>query len=233
MNAPSRSASPATGPADVLATLENSLQGLTSAIEAFPWHDRNAYVSWLGNSFEYVNHVTRILSLTGGRLPMRLTKLSNRFIQHAAEEKGHEKLIINDCKAFQLDPATIPVLPEAEAFHKSLYYWIYQGSPTVVLGWAIFLEAVAVRFGQTIFDRVEPVHGKKACSFLRVHIQEDPDHVRQGEEILKSLSGADFEEVCHGIRLYAGLYENMYRALADQASHAVSTGRARSVEHAA
>lgn len=195
--------------------INRALDSMQDSIEHFPWENREAYVSWMAQSFEYVQYVTRILSLTGGRLPMTYNKLSNRFIQHSAEERGHEKLLINDCKALGVDIQNIPVLPEAEGFHKSLYYWIYQGNPLAVLGWAIFLEAFAVRYGETIFKRTEPAHGKKACSFLHVHIHEDPDHVQKGEEILKTLEAKDFVEVTRGIRLYAGLYRSMYQSVAN------------------
>src|SRR5690242_4687019 len=97
---------------------------LSKMSEEFPWENREVYASWLAQSYEYVRFSTRILALTAGHFPLEKTSHSTRFIQHAAEEKGHDKLLINDAKALGFDLKRLEVLPEAEAFHKSLYFWI-------------------------------------------------------------------------------------------------------------
>jgi hypothetical protein len=193
-----------------------TLDRLCKASEDFPWENKDAYISWIGQSFEYVNSVTRILALTGGRFPLGQTAHSNRFIQHAAEEKGHDRLLINDAKAFGLDVRAIPVLPVAEAFHKSLYYWIYQGEPIVILGWALFLESFAVKGGPRMAERVFAAHGKRAASFIAVHTHEDVDHVEKGFETMRQLSESELDGVAHGLELYSSLYTEIYTAIAAQ-----------------
>jgi hypothetical protein len=179
----------------------------------FPWENERAYVSWLAQSHEYVRFSTRILALTAGHFPLDKTLYASRFIQHAAEEKGHDRLLVNDAKVLGHDLAAIEVLPEAEAFHKSLYFWIYQGQPSVIFGWILCLEGFAVGNGPKIFQRVEKAFGKKAASFLYVHSNEDPDHVDKAFATIEKLSEADLGLVAHGLALYASLYENLYRAI--------------------
>lgn len=186
---------------------------LQTIAESFPWENKEAYLLWLTQSYEYASQSTRILALTAGNFPANKTNLSNRFIQHAAEEKGHEKLLKNDAKQLGFDIQALPVLAEAEAFHKSLYFWIFQGRPSVILGWVLCLECFAVINGPKVFDRVEKKFGKKAASFLFVHAHEDPDHVSKAFEVIKDLSNEDRAEIVHGIRLYAKLYASIYFAI--------------------
>lgn len=201
---------------DVLKNFHDTQARLTRVAEDFPWEDRDAYVGFLAQSYEYVRASTRILALTAGRLPAGQTPLSNRFIQHAAEEKGHDRLLLNDAKALGADLAATPVLPEAEAFHKSLYYWIYQGDPMAILGWVLCLEGFAVANGSAIHARVERAHGKRAASFLAVHSAEDPDHVEKALAELRKLGEPELATVCHGIQLYSSLYARIYAAIRER-----------------
>lgn len=179
----------------------------------FPWEDKEAYVSWLAQTYEYATFTTRILALTGAHFPLKQTALASRFIQHATEEKGHDKLLVNDAKALGYDLDSVKLLPEAEAFHKSVYYWIYQGHTAVIMGWVLFLEGFAVNYGPLLHERAERAHGKKPTSFLRVHTQEDPDHVEKALSALTHFSADELAEVAHGLELYAGLYSSLYAAI--------------------
>lgn len=185
-------------------------------VEAFPWENRQAYLSWLAQTLEYVTYTTRILALTGAHFPLEKTAIASRFIQHATEEKGHDKLLYRDAAALGAELSQVPVSPEAEAFHKSVYFWIYQGRPAVVMGWVIFLEGFAVRNGRKLHERAEAGHGKKAVSFLKVHTQEDPEHLEMAFKTLGSFSELELDDVAHGIELYGKLYENVYKGICEQ-----------------
>jgi hypothetical protein len=193
-------------------------EAMAAVAKAFPWEDRAAYLSWMAQTLEYVTYTTRILAQTGASFPLRQTALASRFIQHATEEKGHEKLLHHDAKALGADLSKLPLLPEAEAFHKSVYYWIYQGRPAVVMGWALFLEGYAVKNGGCVYERAVAAYGPKPTSFLKVHTQEDPDHVDKAFAVLDGFSSEELADVVHGLELYAKLYANIYRAISEGAT---------------
>jgi len=197
---------------------ENIQSELKSIIEEFPWEDKAAYISWLTQTMEYATHTTRILALTGAHFPLDKTPLASRFIAHATEEKGHDKLLVNDCKALGSDISRNPLFSESEAFHKSLYYWIYQGRTPVIMGWVILLEGFAVRCGDYIYSRVEKAYPKSATSFVRVHSVEDKDHIEKAFEALSFFSEAELKDVAHGLELYSKLYQNIYRAIVEDSS---------------
>lgn len=195
---------------------EEANRKVQATVEAFPWENQEAYLGWLAQTLEYVTYTTRILALTGAHFPLDKTSIASRFIQHATEEKGHDKLLHRDAAALGMDLSKIPVSPEAEAFHKSVYFWIYQGQPAVVMGWVIFLEGFAVRNGKKLHERAEAGHGKKAVSFLKVHTQEDPEHLEMAFKTLEAFSEKELEDVAHGIELYGKLYENVYKGICEQ-----------------
>ena len=192
---------------------EEIQSGMSSVVADFPWENRQAYLLWLAQTYEYAVATTRLLALTGGNIPMNQTPLASRFIQHATEEKGHDKLLENDAKALGERLSDFKVLPEAEAFHKSVYYWIYQHRAPVVMGWALFLEGFAVRYGASSYERAVKAHGKKGTSFLRVHTQEDPDHVEKAFSALQYFSPEELKDVVHGLEVYSKLYSNIYSAI--------------------
>jgi hypothetical protein len=199
--------------AEVVKTFHQIHGQMVKNTDEFPWEDKTAYISWLAQTMEYVTYGTRILSLTAGRFPLSQTELASRFIQHATEERGHEKLLINDAKALGANLAEIQVLPEAEAFHKSIYYWIYHDRPAVIMGWILFLEGFAIRCGPQAYQRVEKSYGTKGTSFLLVHTQEDPYHVEKALSVLNNFSSVELEDVAHGLKLYASLYRNIFFAI--------------------
>lgn len=189
--------------------------------DRFSWENKQYYSLWLRQTYEYACHSTRILALTAGHFNPYQTSFSNRFIQHAAEEKGHDKLLLNDAKSLGITLENMPLLPEAEAFHKSLYFWIYQHKPLVILGWVLCLEGFAVHCGKSIFERVEKSHGKKASSFVYVHSKEDEDHLKKAFETLKNLNEDEISEVYRGLKLYSSLYTNIFNSIESYQSEAL------------
>lgn len=177
--------------------------------EAFPWSNREAYVGWLVNSYEYAHKSTRILAMTGGRFPLDKTSFSNRFISHAAEEKGHERLLENDLKNFGLSLDSVKPNVTGKAFHHSLYYWIYEGNPIGMFGWVLALEGFAVRNVPAMYEICRETFGPKCSSFLKVHAEEDEDHLAKAFESIKGFSPEENALVAETLQFYAQLYGNV------------------------
>ena len=177
--------------------------------ESFNWGDQETYINWLASTYEYAVQSTRILALTAGFFPKTMTAYSNRFIAHAAEEKNHDKLIESDAKSFGIDISQLKPSPVAEAFHKSLYYWIFNGQPLAIFGWILALEGIAVRHGKPAYAKAEKAFGKKGTLFLKVHAEEDEDHLTKAFESISELKSDELEQVAQGFDLYLSLYQQM------------------------
>lgn len=189
---------------DLLSRYEIVQSKMDKAIEHFPWENRDAYLSWLRQTYEYAKNSTRILALTAGFLTN--TQYSNRFLQHTAEEKGHEKLLENDTKHLSSSLAQLKAFPEAKAFHQSLYYSMLYDDPMAVFGWVIMLEGVACRKGGYIYDRVVKAHGPKGASFLKVHATEDIKHIESALATLATITESERLVVIEAMEMYADLY---------------------------
>lgn len=190
---------------------------LESSVKQFPWHDKWAYAQWLADSYQYAFHSTRILALAAGYMPTNLTQISNRFITHAAEEKGHEKLLQTDIKNLGLNFADLAVTDEMKVYYRSLYYWVSPaGNPVGLIGWVLSLEGLACRMGPWMHEVTKREYGPKASHFLRVHSDADPEHVAKALQITATLSEKDLAIVSESMSLYCAQYARVLEAISSQ-----------------
>lgn len=162
----------------------------SSLCDSFPWEDQEAYAWWLSQTYYYVCHSTRLLAASAARFSREENRFHLRFTQHMREEKSHEFLASSDLKELDLDINDFPELPLTAAFYQSQYFRINYENPFSLLGYILFLEALAVTKGGSIFERVSKVHGDRACRFWKVHAEEDPDHL---EEAFRQIESAPIE----------------------------------------
>jgi pyrroloquinoline quinone (PQQ) biosynthesis protein C len=181
--------------------------------KAFPWDNQEAYINWLVNTYEYALNTSKILATTGGRLPGEKNVVSNRFIAHASEEKGHEKLLENDVKNFGLRMNDLQSSILGQAFHQSLYYWMYADNPLGIFGWVLALEGFAVRNCTAMYDICNKTFGSKCSSFLKVHAAEDEDHLHKAFESIKSFTGEENALIAHSLKFYSGMYGNLLQKI--------------------
>lgn len=195
--------------------LEKTQREMMVVVKKFPWHDKLAYAAWLANSYHYANNSTRILALVAGTMPMHLTKLSNRFIQHAAEEKGHERLLENDIAKLGFKVSEIAISPTMQIYYRSLYYWSTSaGSPVGLIGWILSLEALATNLGGWIYTEINKYHGSNCASFLKVHSDADPEHVEKALEVVKLLDNTEARIVADANAMYSATYINILNEIA-------------------
>jgi hypothetical protein len=152
------------------------------AIDKFPWEDRTAYGNWLAQTYYYVRHSTRLLAAASSRFGFDEIgdALHHRFATHIREEKKHERLALHDLSALALDIATFPELPSTRAFWEPQYCKVEHECPSALFGYILVLETISVTHGPTVRRRVAEAHGEKCTSFVRLHAEEDVDHLEKG-----------------------------------------------------
>lgn len=195
-------------------TFEYCMQKIDQAIKDFSWHDEKAYAQWLRDSYEYGFNSTRILAQAAAVMPKEYTAFSNRFIAHAAEEKGHEKLLENDLKALGYKVEDLPPSTEMKFFYQSLYYWLsHHGNIMGIFGWIFTLEGAAVVSGDHAYSETKLAHGPKASTFLKVHSSEDPDHLEKAFKTIEALSSDDIELVKETMVQYTEQYVSLLKGI--------------------
>lgn len=171
-----------------------------------PWEEKQFYTNWLAQTYYYSRHTTRLLMLGGSRFGFDQNSLHRRFGKHADEEKGHEKLVVNDLKGLGKSIDDLPEFPETAAFYKMQYYWIEHVAPLSFFGFILFLEGIAVYHGKKIYERAVTAHGDSSASFLKVHINEDVGHVEEAFNNLEGLSEEQEKMICQNMEEASRLY---------------------------
>jgi ferritin len=179
-----------------------------SAFLHFPWEDKAAYSEWLAQTYFYAKFTTRIISLAGA-LFHNDDPLHYRFLEHAKEEKNHEKILLSDLKVLgkNIDQfrASIPAL----CLYQTQYYWIQNVSPIVVYGYFLYLEGLAIEFGADLLKKVESAHPENGIKFIRVHVEEDKDHMEQNFKFVKALGEAEQKLIIENMNQTGTLYKSM------------------------
>jgi thiaminase len=168
--------------------LQDCVEQLTLATDRFPWEDPKAYADWLAQTYHYVCHSTRLLAAAAAIFPCdeRGNALHHRFAAHMAEEKKHELLCVHDLKKISAKLEDYPEHHSTRAFYEPNYFKIEHHSPMALFGFILPLEAIGPSTGKRIIDRVTAAHGPKSDSFLRVHTEEDVDHLDKALQMLES-----------------------------------------------
>ncbi|MCB0356844.1 MAG: iron-containing redox enzyme family protein [Bdellovibrionales bacterium] len=140
------------------------------------WDKKEGYIDYLAQTFYYVSHSSRIMSIVAGHLPEKHEETHKAILKHASEERGHQFAALKDLERLGAKIDQYPEHPETRMFWEPQYYKA-QFSPLDFYGYALMLEGTAVLAGRKILEKVEPAHGTKACGFLRLHCEEDPAHL--------------------------------------------------------
>jgi hypothetical protein len=160
-------------------TYQKAMAQIGKEIDAFPWENRHAYAQWLAQTYYFANTTTRLLALASAYTDYDRYALHNRFLDHAKEERGHEKMLINDLKAIDMKLENFPENYPAAGLYQSQYYWIQQHTPLAFFGYIIMLEGVGALHCGRAYQRVVKAFGEKAGVFLKVHSQDDVDHIEK------------------------------------------------------
>jgi thiaminase len=182
-------------------------------VSGFAWEDPQCYASWLSQTFHFVSHSTRLIALAASRFYLDQEGLHNRFLAHIHEEKSHEKLAIHDIKALGLEPANFPELSVTKGFYRSQYYFIERVDAASFLGYIMALEGIAVYAGPVALKKVQKAHGIKAASFLKVHSEEDVEHIEQAlnqfDQLTPKAQAQTYENLIQSGELYCQMLDRI------------------------
>lgn len=189
---------------------------MAQAIRAFPWKDKRAYGMYLAQTYYYVCHSVRLLAVAAGRMSMQDNAYHKRFLTHIREENGHEVMALKDLERLGYTLEDFPELPETRMFWETQYYKIEHVDPLSVMGYILALEAIACEQCPWIVSELKKHLPDDPHTFMKVHGEEDPDHVTKAVEQVNSLPPerqihvyANLEQTAVGLSniLYRVMYE--------------------------
>ncbi len=153
----------------------------------FPWHNKEVYGNYLAQTFHFVKHSTRLLASAAGRMDNTQEKIFRRFTKHISEEQSHEVLAERDLKNLGYNLSDFSELGITQAFYQAQYYQIEHVSPFSLLGYILMLESLGVGGCGYAAEQAGKFFGTKCATFLKVHADEDPDHVEKAYQTILSL----------------------------------------------
>lgn len=188
-------------------TIEKTIQICISS----PWKEPAFYRQYLAQTYYYTSHSTRLLALAAARTGLDQKNYYSRAIKHISEENGHENLALLDLRNLGGRIENHPELPITKALWQPQYYLTDRVS-TSLLGYILSLEWLAVAAFSKILPSVQVAYGDKAANFIRVHSQDDVEHIKECLEQIHELDEqahqlvkANFDQTCY-------FFENMILA---------------------
>ncbi len=175
--------------------------------------DRLIYETWLAQAYYFVRHSTPMLALSCG-LAIENREYNLRCISHLAEEKGHDRMLLNDLKKIGSSIENVPEFSSTRALYQTQYYWIEHVNPVSFLGYIMVLEGIAVHCGPR---KVEETKSFAGSSFVKLHAQEDLDHFQSALSQLDLMSEKDQRDIVGNAEHTADLYRLMASEISDRA----------------
>lgn len=194
--------------------LLNAVIGMVAAVERLDFSDSTVYSLWLSQAYYFVRHSTPLLALSCGRaLDNRSYHL--RCIGHLSEEKGHDRLLLNDLKSLGVSIEDFPEFASTAAFYQSQYFWIEHVNPVSFLGYIYVLEALAVLQGKS---KAHQANSFRADSFLKIHADEDAGHLQQAAKLISTFSETDQMQIVKNAQQASSLYQLIVRDILEFAA---------------
>jgi len=200
---------------------------INEAVEGFP---RNAvcerllkgtftlhhYTSLLGTLFHQTYYGPYTLARAAANCPWRYSRAKEYLIQHAEEERGHWRWILNDLESIGYEgPSPISMLPHyTTQAYIGLNYYVAEEAPIARLAIAAVLEGIGAKFGnayaKTLVDslNLQP----RQVSFFRNHAITDEGHVKDLDVIIESCepSQEDWGWMLHAAAMAGRYYHAIY-----------------------
>ena len=197
---------------------DDVMKGLCDKLDSMSWDDRPTYGLWLAQAYYLVRHTTRLLALCAGYCSFEQEEMHKRLLVHLEEEHAHDKIAAADLVALGYSIAAMPELSATRRLIQLQYDQLDHKSPCVFFGYILLLEGLAVMRGQQICDQVACYFGSRTGRFLKLHSDEDVEHVEKALQQVENLDPEHQSSILNNLRQSAGLYLAMLNEVEMSAS---------------
>jgi hypothetical protein len=196
------------------------VENLRKESKRISFRDRETYLLWLAQAYFFVKHSTPLLALSCGRSINR-PEYHLRCISHLAEERGHDRLLLQDLTTIGAKIEDCPELSMTSALYQTQYFWIEHRNPVSFLGYIFVLEALAVMSGA---EKILEAQAHGATKFLQLHAAEDVEHLQSAIREIEKLPKADQLDILANANLTSKIYAMMLSEISE-----VSTARRKKI----
>jgi len=182
---------------------------------------RALYLDFLTQAYHHVKHTFPLLALAAA-----LTKderYQDALFEYMKEERGHDKWILDDIRAFGGDAEKVANGKPGKACEIMVgyaYYAIEHISPYAILGMVHVLEGLSTMLAHTVATAVKgslKADGNKGFSYLMSHGSLDIEHVVLFKNLMNGFEDPNTVEIIIDAarvfyRLYGAIFVDMGRA---------------------
>lgn len=190
-----------------------SIQQLEQAANKLNWEDSYLYKTYLSQTYYYVRYITRIIARAASHCTPEQTQLFKMLTHGLQEEKDHDQLALKDLAYLKCQPFEFPELAATQQYYKSLFTAIEKDGPVALLGFSVTLEGLGSEGAHQILNRVRKAHGTNCIQFLKVHVEADQDHFRDGMASLEHLSTNEKEIVSKYVTQSTALFLDFIKSI--------------------
>jgi hypothetical protein len=182
---------------------------IAAAADRINWKDPDNYGNWLAQTFYYVSHSTRVLTAAAARFDTRFDEQHIQLVQHAKEERSHEKIARGDLLALGRKLEDFPEMGATKALYRNAYYLIDRVHPMSIYGYVALLEILSVKRGPALLKEAEEEFGTNCIRYLKLHTEDDVEHIKMYEGLLARCEGEAFEAVKEGLISTAANFQHL------------------------
>jgi pyrroloquinoline quinone (PQQ) biosynthesis protein C len=179
---------------------------------------RELYIDFLTQAYHHVKHTFPELALAASRTTDETYQ--DALVEYMAEERGHEKWILDDIAAMGGDAAAVrdgvPGIA-CQVMVGYTYYAIEWISPYAVLGSVHVLEGMSTLLADKAANAIQSSlgsRGKEGFSYLRSHGALDIEHVAFFKKLANAITDAGIQQiVIDASKVFYRLYGDIYHEL--------------------
>lgn len=203
---------------DIQFSLNKGLESICSDFDSLDFSDAKTYGNWLSQTYYYVCHSTRLLAHAAARFTVaHYDKEHIQMIEHAKAERMHERIAIHDLNQIGHKIEDFPELAQTKSLYLSIYSLIDRENPMSMFGYILILETLSLAKGLDIYKAALENFGPKASTYLKLHTEDDVEHLKSYEKILKEANAKDRQDIKDAIEITAHNYRGMLSGIQESA----------------
>jgi pyrroloquinoline quinone (PQQ) biosynthesis protein C len=162
---------------------------------------REEYKTFLLDLYHIVWHFCPIMAAAASRCPDEFKEVRYHLYHNIDEEKGHEIMVLDDLKAFDVDPDMAKKSTPSHAVQAMIafnYYTCERVHPCSVVGMLYALELISSVYSGQLAASISlgldmPV--TKGFTFLDSHSAMDLNHVAELRELLQTIRDPHVQDI--------------------------------------
>ncbi|EQC46084.1 iron-containing redox enzyme family protein [Bacteriovorax sp. Seq25_V] len=201
---------------DLELVFKNCINELSEEFKEINLLDKQVYLSWLAQTYFFTSHSEKTLKYISSK--SQNNDESQRWSDHATEEQGHENLALGDLKRLNGNISDYQEFEETAMLYRAQYYYCAINKSHACFGWILALEGLAALIDKNHIAKIIETHGKRACKFIEVHTNEDPEHLDSAFEAISKI--ADKEMIIENLISSTYFYKRMLQRVKEKAIEA-------------